>query len=157
MRISGIHVLSQLQGNEEIHSTADLLLDPDPDVRHVAMTALGESTAPLATSRLLDAFEKGDEFMRSTVAYYLAESGHPRAFDLLIEAALSSRSDGGHFYDAIESVNSPEAQEALARLKQLVPPDHEELKGAILNTKLMQEEYNNAFSFYRFDDAMARE
>ena len=92
-------------------------------------------------------FQTGDEAVRVASAYHIAQSGHPRSLNLLVEAALSDRKHGSVFYHAIENLNSPESKQALERIKKLAPADHRELQEDILHSALIAEEQESQAAF----------
>ena len=147
LRVSAVRVLRGINGTKEINALADLTKDPEGFVKIRAMDALAYNEEPYAKEVLIDAFQTGDEAVRVASAYHIAQSGHPRSLNLLVEAALSDRKHGSVFYHAIENLNSPESKQALARIKKLAPADHRELQEDILHSALIAEEQESQAAF----------
>ena len=147
LRVSAVRVFRGINGTEEINALADLAKDPEDFVKMRALDALGHNEEPYAKGVLIDAFDTGDSATRVASAYHIAQSGHPRSLNLLVEAALSDRKHGSVFYHAIENLNSPESKQALERIKKLAPADHRELQEDILHSALIAEEQESQAAF----------
>ncbi len=140
MRLSGMRVLHGINGTEEINALGDLLKDNEPSVKFKAVHALGQNNDSHSMNLLIDAFEGEDESIRGAAAIHIADSGHPRALDVLVKATLSSGPNSRSFFHIIEGMNTPESKQAIQTIKENAPSDNEHLQADILNSELAQEE-----------------